>query len=69
MQYNPASPFVPIYEYRHNGHSRFLRRQEMARQIAYNRANGNVDGSIFYGYSALKNNVLGIKDSVTGLFE
>ena len=43
--------------------------QEMARQIAYNRANGNVDGSIFYGYSALKNNVLGIKDSVTGLFE
>lgn len=43
--------------------------KELERQIAYNRANGNVNGSIFYGYSALKNNTLGIKDSVTALFE
>ena len=49
--------------------SQWLDGQELARQIAYNRANGNVNGSIFYGYSALKHNTLGIKDSVTALFE
>lgn len=42
---------------------------ELQRQIGYNRDNGNVQGSIFYGYSALKNNVLGIKDSVTAMFD
>ncbi len=42
---------------------------EMERQIAYNRANGNVDGSIFYGYAALQQNTLGIKDSIAKLFE
>ena len=42
---------------------------ELQRQIGYNRDNGNVQGSIFYGYSALKNNVLGIKDSVTAMLE
>ena len=42
---------------------------ELERQIAYNRKNGAVDGSIFYGYSALKNNTLGIKDSVASMFE
>ena len=52
-----------------NQGSQWLDGQELTRQIAYNRVNGNVDGSIFYGYSALKNNVLGIRDSVTGLFE
>lgn len=42
---------------------------ELQRQIGYNRDNGNVQGSIFYGYGALKNNVLGIKDSVTAMLE
>ncbi len=42
---------------------------EMERQIAYNRNNGNVDGSIFYGYAALKQNTLGMKDSIAELFE
>lgn len=42
---------------------------EMQRQIAYNRSNGNVDGSIFYGYSALKTNKLGVKDTVTAAFQ
>ncbi|MGM9526368.1 MAG: glycoside hydrolase family 10 protein [Peptococcaceae bacterium] len=49
--------------------TQWLDGQELARQIAYNRANGNVNGSIFYGYGALKSNTLGIKDSVTALFE
>lgn len=49
--------------------TQWLDGNELARQIAYNRANGNVQGSIFYGYSALKHNTLGIKDSVTALFE
>ena len=43
--------------------------KELERQIAYNRADGNVAGSIFYGYSALKNNTLGIQESVSKLFE
>ena len=43
--------------------------QELNRQIAYNREKGTVDGSIFYGYSALKNNTLGIYDSVGEMFE
>lgn len=43
--------------------------QELERQIAYNRANRQVDGSIFYGYSALKSNTLGVKDSVTEMFK
>lgn len=42
---------------------------ELERQIAYNRANRQVDGSIFYGYSALKNNTLGIGDSLADIFE
>lgn len=42
---------------------------EMQRQIAYNRSNGNVDGSIFYGYSALKTNKLGVKDTVAAAFQ
>ena len=42
---------------------------ELERQIAYNRANRQVDGSIFYGYSALKNNTLGIRDSLADIFE
>lgn len=43
--------------------------KELERQVAYNRAGSNVSGSIFYGYSALENNTLGIKDSVRKLFE
>lgn len=43
--------------------------KELERQITYNRANGNVAGSIFYGYSALKNNTLGIQESVSKMFE
>ena len=43
--------------------------KELERQIAYNRADGNVAGSIFYGYSALKNNTLGIQESVSKMFE
>lgn len=42
---------------------------ELQRQIAYNRDNGNVQGSIFYGYGSLKNNTLGIKDNITMMFE
>lgn len=42
---------------------------ELQRQIAYNRANGNIQGSIFYGYGALKQNKLGIQDSVSKQFE
>ena len=42
---------------------------ELERQIAYNRANRQVDGSIFYGYSALKNNTLGIEDNLADIFE
>lgn len=42
---------------------------ELQRQIAYNRANGGVDGSIFYGYGALKNNTLGIQNSVAAAFQ
>lgn len=42
---------------------------ELDRQIAYNRTNGNVDGSIFYGYSSLKKNTLGIRDSIAAMFE
>ncbi len=42
---------------------------ELERQVEYNRDNGNVNGSIFYGYGALKKNTLGIKDSVTALFK
>ena len=44
-------------------------REELQRQIAYNRANGGVDGSIFYGYGALKNNTLGIQNSVAAAFQ
>lgn len=43
--------------------------QELSRQLAYNRANGGVDGSIFYGYGALKSNTLGIKDSLAAAFQ
>ena len=41
---------------------------ELQRQIQYNRAKNNVKGSIFYGYSALKNNTLGIQTNLAGLF-
>lgn len=41
---------------------------ELQRQIAYNRKNGMVQGSIFYGYSSLKANTLGIRDSLAKIF-
>lgn len=41
---------------------------ELSRQITLNRQLENVDGSIFYGYSTIKNNTLGIKDSLKQMF-
>ncbi|ACL76563.1 family 10 glycosylhydrolase [Ruminiclostridium cellulolyticum] len=41
---------------------------QIPKQIAYNRKSNSVDGSIFYGYSKLKNNTLGIKDKLKGIF-
>lgn len=42
---------------------------EIRNQIMYNRQNGNVSGSIFYGYSTLVNNSLGIQDTLAELFQ
>ncbi len=41
---------------------------QIPKQIAYNRKSNAVDGSIFYGYSNLKDNILGIKDKLRGIF-
>ncbi|EPR11967.1 family 10 glycosylhydrolase [Ruminiclostridium papyrosolvens] len=42
--------------------------QQIPKQIAYNRKSNAVDGSIFYGYSKLRDNTLGIKDKLRGIF-
>ena len=41
---------------------------QIPKQIAMNRDSKAVSGSIFYGYSQLKNNTLGIKDKLRGIF-
>jgi uncharacterized lipoprotein YddW (UPF0748 family)/N-acetylmuramoyl-L-alanine amidase len=41
---------------------------QIPKQIALNRKSKAVSGSIFYGYSKLKNNELGIKDKLRGIF-
>jgi uncharacterized lipoprotein YddW (UPF0748 family)/N-acetylmuramoyl-L-alanine amidase len=41
---------------------------EISRQIALNRSLGAIDGSIFYGYSKIAENALGIKDRLRELF-
>ncbi len=41
---------------------------QIPRQIALNRTSKAVSGSIFYGYSNLKSNVLGIKDKLRGIY-
>lgn len=46
----------------------WLDEQELPRQIAWNRENGGVDGSIFYGYEQLEKNVLGCKDQLHRIY-
>lgn len=41
---------------------------QIPKQIAMNRQSKAVSGSIFYGYSNLKGNVLGIKDKLRGIY-
>lgn len=41
---------------------------QIPKQIAMNRDSKAVSGSIFYGYSQLKENALGIKDKLRGIF-
>ena len=41
---------------------------QIPKQIAMNRDSGAVSGSIFYGYSNLKNNSLGIKEKLRGIY-
>lgn len=41
---------------------------QIPKQIAMNRASNAVSGSIFYGYQELKDNVLGIKDKLRGIY-
>ena len=41
---------------------------QIPKQISYNRKSNAVDGSIFYGYSKLKDNTLGIKEKLRGIF-
>ena len=42
---------------------------ELLKQIQYNRSLGNVKGSIFYGYSNIAKNTLGIRDSLRSAFD
>lgn len=41
---------------------------QLPKQIAMNRESKAVSGSIFYGYAKLKNNALGIKDKLNGIY-
>ncbi len=41
---------------------------QIPKQIAMNRDSKAVSGSVFYGYSALKNNTLGIKEKLRGIY-
>lgn len=41
---------------------------QIPKQIAYNRKSNAVAGSIFYGYAKLRDNTLGIKDKLRGIF-
>ncbi len=41
---------------------------QIPKQIAMNRDSKAVSGSIFYGYSSLKSNLLGIKDKLRGIY-
>ena len=41
---------------------------QIPKQIALNRSTKAVSGSIFYGYPTLRDNVLGIKDKLRGIF-
>lgn len=41
---------------------------QIPKQIAMNRESSAVNGSIFYGYSKLKDNTLGIKDKLHGIY-
>lgn len=52
-----------------NQGSAWMQPDEIQKQIQYNRANGNVHGSIFYGYSTLVNNTLGVQDTVMQMFQ
>ena len=42
--------------------------QEIPRQIALNRSLGNVTGEVFYGYSKIKANTLGLADALRTLY-
>ncbi len=41
---------------------------ELIKQVQLNRQLGNVDGSIFYGYSVIKNNTMGVRDRLSVIF-
>lgn len=47
----------------------WMNEDEIKNQVLYNRKKGNVEGSIFYGYSTLEENKLGIQETLADLFE